>query len=84
MAPHTEGPHMTEDQALAIATHRHYKGGLYRVLGTATHSETREPLVVYEHLWPHERGLWVRPAPMFNGTLEDGSLRFAPLGTVAP
>jgi hypothetical protein len=37
---------------------------LYRVIGVARHSETEEPMIVYEHLWPHERGLWVRPEAM--------------------
>ena len=61
----------SEAEALALATHRHYKGGLYRVIGVARHSETEEAMIVYEHLWPHDRGLWVRPAEMFNGTLAD-------------
>jgi hypothetical protein len=34
------------------------------VVGLARHSETLEPLVVYEALYG-ERGLWVRPAAMF-------------------
>lgn len=42
----------------------HYKGGRYRVVGLARHSETLEPLVVYEALYG-EGGLWVRPAAMF-------------------
>lgn len=70
---------MTESEALALASHRHYKGGLYLYLGTARHSETEESMAVYEHLWPHERGLWVRPAALFFGQLADGSPRFAPL-----
>ena len=70
---------MNEAEAKQIATHRHYKGGLYRVIGEATHSESGESMVVYEHLWPHARGLWVRPSVMFNGALEHGSPRFAPL-----
>jgi hypothetical protein len=70
---------MTEAEALALATHRHYKGGLYRVIGVARHSETEEPMIVYEHLWPHDHGLWVRPAELFNGTLADGSPRFKAL-----
>ena len=73
---------MTESEARKIATHQHYKGGLYRVVGTATHSETLEVMTLYEHLWPQARGLWVRPAEMFHGTLEDGSLRFTPLTPV--
>ena len=44
--------------------YRHCKGQRYRVLGTARHSETLEPMVVYQALYG-ERGLWVRPAAMF-------------------
>lgn len=71
---------MTEQEALKLATHRHYKGGLYRYVAEARHSETLEPMVVYEHLWPHERGLWVRPAGMFRERLADGRARFEALG----
>ena len=59
--------------------YRHYKGQRYRVLGTAHHSETLEPLVVYQALYG-EHGLWVRPAAMFCETIElDGEpiARFA-------
>jgi hypothetical protein len=70
---------MTEDEALRLATHRHYKGGLYRALGEATHSETGEKLIVYEHLWPHNRSLWVRPSAMYHARLADGGLRFQPI-----
>lgn len=48
--------------------YRHYKGREYRVLGIARHSETLEPLVVYQPLYG-ERGLWVRPAAMFVETI---------------
>ncbi len=44
-------------------TYQHYKGGLYRIVGVATHSETGESLVVYESL--PEGSLWTRPAGMF-------------------
>jgi hypothetical protein len=44
--------------------YRHYKGGLYEVLGIAQHSESREPLVMYRALYG-EYGLWARPQPMF-------------------
>ena len=50
-------------------TYRHYKGQRYRVLGTAQHSETMEPLVVYQALYG-DYGLWVRPAAMFIETIE--------------
>lgn len=49
--------------------YRHYKGGRYRVLGIARHSETEEPLVVYQALYG-EHGFWVRPAAMFTETVE--------------
>ena len=45
-------------------TYRHYKGNLYEVQGTVRHSETMEPLTLYRALYG-ERGLWVRPAAMF-------------------
>jgi hypothetical protein len=45
--------------------YRHFKGNEYRVLGMARHSETMEPMVVYQALYG-EGGLWVRPAAMWN------------------
>ena len=59
--------------------YRHYKGQQYEVLGLATHSETEESLVVYRALYG-DFGLWVRPAEMFEETVEvDGAAvpRFA-------
>lgn len=48
--------------------YRHYKGGRYEVLATVRHSETREPMTLYRALYG-ERGLWVRPAAMFQETV---------------
>ena len=62
--------------------YRHFKGGEYEVLGLATHSETEEPMVVYRPLYG-ERGFWVRPAAMWNETVErDGKTirRFTYIG----
>ena len=62
--------------------YRHYKGNDYRVLALARHSETLEPMVVYQALYG-ERGWWVRPAAMFTGTVTvDGRRlpRFARVG----
>ena len=62
--------------------YRHFKGGEYRVLYTATHSETLEPMVVYQALYG-ERGIWVRPVSMWCETVErDGRVmpRFAYIG----
>lgn len=44
--------------------YRHYKGLPYQVLGTVRHSETLEPMTLYRALYG-QRGLWVRPAAMF-------------------
>ena len=49
--------------------YRHFKGGEYQVIGVAKHSETLEPMVVYRALYG-EGGLWVRPAAMWNETVE--------------
>ena len=49
--------------------YRHSKGREYRVLCTARHSETLEPMVVYQALYG-ERGVWVRPAAMWGEQVE--------------
>ena len=49
--------------------YRHFKGKEYEVLYIATHSETREEMVVYRALYG-ERGVWVRPASMWNEVIE--------------
>lgn len=49
--------------------YRHFKGGEYEVLGIARHSETEEPMVVYRALYG-DGALWVRPAAMWNETVE--------------
>ena len=62
--------------------YRHYKGNEYRVIGLARHSESLEPLVIYQALYG-ERGTWVRPAGMFIETVViDGRRqpRFARIG----
>lgn len=61
--------------------YRHYKGGLYDLVGIARHSETHEPLVVYRDAQDAAR-LWVRPHAMFFEEIEaDGRRqpRFAPV-----
>lgn len=62
--------------------YRHFKGKEYEVLYIATHSETREEMVVYRALYG-EHGVWVRPASMWNEVIErDGKTyrRFTYIG----
>ena len=54
--------------------YRHFKGLEYEVLCVARHSETTEPMVVYRALYG-DGGVWVRPAEMWNETVErDGKV----------
>jgi hypothetical protein len=55
--------------SLKPGRYRHFKGGEYTVHGVATHSETREQMVVYTPLYG-DGGLWVRPLSMFQETVE--------------
>ena len=62
--------------------YRHFKGKEYQVIGIARHSETQEEMVVYRALYG-ERGLWVRPAAMWDEQIErDGQVvrRFTYIG----
>lgn len=49
--------------------YRHYKNLLYEVKATVRHSESLEPMTLYQALYG-DQGLWVRPAAMFNETVE--------------
>ena len=49
--------------------YQHYKGGVYRVLGVARHSETKEELVVYSDVNKVDK-IWVRSLEMFNEYVE--------------
>ena len=72
---------MGEDTRIKLGIYRHFKGGIYEVLGIAIHSETMEEMVVYRNL--DSGKWWVRPASMWNETVErDGQtyLRFTYLG----
>ena len=56
-------------EELKPGLYRHFKGKEYRLLYVARHSETLEPMVVYQALYG-ERGIWVRPAAMWNETVK--------------
>ena len=70
---------------IKLGKYRHFKGREYEVLGIAKHSETLEEMVVYRALYG-EGGLWVRPASMWNESVErEGKtfLRFTYIGDEA-
>ena len=56
-------------EEIKLGKYRHFKGKQYRVLGIAKHSETLEPMVVYEALYDGG-GMWVRPAAMWTETVD--------------
>ncbi|WP_137939369.1 DUF1653 domain-containing protein [Chitinivorax sp. B] len=45
--------------------YRHIDGGLYRFITHARHADDAGEVIVYEHLWPFEPGIWVRKADEF-------------------
>ena len=69
-------------QEIKPGRYRHFKGNEYEVIGVGKHSETLEEYVIYRALYG-EGGLWVRPAAMWNKTVErDGKTykRFTYIG----
>lgn len=54
--------------------YRHYKGDKYIVLDVATHSETREELVIYRALYG-DNELYARPKAMFLSEIAPEKLR---------
>ena len=69
------------DNAIPSGLYKHFRGGIYHVLGTARHSETEEVLVVYETS-DNPPTSWVRPLSMFTETVtHDGAEvpRFTPI-----
>ena len=61
-------------EEIKLGRYRHFKGHEYEVIGIAKHSETLEPMVIYKALYDNG-SLWVRPASMWNETVErDGKV----------
>jgi hypothetical protein len=58
--------------------YEHYKGGRYEAIGVGRHSESLEPVVVYESL--DHGSLWARPLGEWLKPLPDGSPRFRSAG----
>lgn len=57
---------------------KHFKhGDVYEIVGTALHSETGEPLVVYRRYQPGTiHPMWARPASMWFDEVKPGARRF--------
>ena len=60
---------------IKLGKYRHFKGNEYEVVAIASHSETLEPMVVYKALYD-EGGYWVRPASMWNETVERNGVSY--------
>lgn len=63
-------------QTIEPGMYQHFKGNYYEVLCIARHSESTEPMVVYRALYG-DGGVWVRPADMWNETVEREGRTFA-------
>lgn len=64
---------MSETNSIKLGIYKHYKGNLYKVIGTGRHSETLEEFVVYMALYENEFGknsIWLRPKSMFLEEIE--------------
>lgn len=61
-------------EEIKLGKYRHFKGNEYEVVAVGTHSETGEKMVIYKALYG-DGGYWVRPASMWNETVErDGKI----------
>lgn len=68
-------------QAPQPGRYRHFKGGHYRVLTLALHTETQEQLVIYQS--EQDGAVYARPVAMFMEWIEhQGQVvsRFTPVG----
>ena len=49
--------------------YKHFKGGIYKVIAIAKHTETEEDLVIYINI--SNGKIWARPYEMFNDLLDN-------------
>lgn len=62
-------------QEIRLGRYRHFKGNEYEAIAIAKHSETGEEMIVYRALYGAGE-TWVRPARMWNETVERDGKRF--------
>lgn len=55
--------------------YRHFKGGIYEVVGVAIHTETQDGLVLYKYVNNPHNIIWARPIKMWNDEV-NGKKRF--------
>ena len=72
---------MTKLKIVKKGIYRHYKNrNLYKVLGTALHTETHEEMVIYQGLYHCKKFgsncVWVRPLKMFLENVSNDTPRF--------
>ncbi|MCF7795930.1 DUF1653 domain-containing protein [Patescibacteria group bacterium] len=52
-----------------LGKYKHYKGGLYEVIGEGIDSENLEEVIIYKSLYKNDKypknTIWVRPKKMF-------------------
>ena len=60
---------------IKLGRYRHFKGNEYEVIAIAKHSETTEDYVVYKALYG-DGGMWIRPASMWNETIERDGITY--------
>lgn len=69
----TGGENLYSNPPFPIGRYRHFKGGIYEVLGFAVHTETEEPLVIYQSatgklpVWARPLSSWLAPAETESG-----------------
>lgn len=69
---------LTLEEATALATHQHYKGGLYQCFGNPRDADTGETVsgvIAYRHLYPFATDMWLRSEAEFRQ-----EERFRPVG----
>ena len=59
---------MDDMEEIKLGVYRHFKGGVYEVVGIGRHSETLSEMVIYRNCESGE--YWLRPAEMWNETVE--------------